>query len=284
MSNSFWILLHQRVLRLDKDFDQRLFVEVHQRGDHRQAADEFGDQAELQQVLGLAMLQDLTGLALFRSGNMRAEAHRFPLHAVRDDLFEAREGAAADEQDVGRVDLQEFLLRMLAAALRRDGGGRAFHQLEQRLLHALARNVARNRRIVGLATDLVDFVDVDDAALRLLDVVVGCLQQLQDDVLDILADVAGLGQGRRIGHRERHVEDARECLGQQRLAAPGRADQQDVRFGKLDLVAGFRTVAEPLVMVVDCHREDALGAILADDVVVEDLADLGRSRDSVAES
>src|ERR1035438_10466814 len=39
-------------------------------------------------------------------------------------------------------------------------------------------------------------VDVDDAALRPFDVVVGRLQQLQDDVLDILADVAGFGPNR----------------------------------------------------------------------------------------
>ena len=39
--------------------------------------------------------------------------------AALDDLVEADERAAADEQDVGRVDLQELLLRVLAAALGR---------------------------------------------------------------------------------------------------------------------------------------------------------------------
>ena len=192
------------------------------------------------------MLERLAGLALVRRCDMGAKAHRLALHAVADDLFEAGEGAAADEQDVGGVDLQEFLLRMLAPALRRDRGGRAFHQLEQRLLHALARHVAGDRGIVRLAADLVDFVDVDDAALRLLDIVVGGLEQLQNDVLDILADIAGFGQGRRVGHGERHIEDARQGLREQRLAAAGRADQQDVRLGELDLVAGLGPVASRL--------------------------------------
>ena len=150
------------------------------------------------------------------------------------------EGAAADEQDVGRVDLQEFLLRMLAPALRRNRGGGAFHQLEQRLLDALARHVAGDRGIVRLAADLVDLVDVDDPALRLLDIVVGRLEQLEDDVLDILADIAGLGQRGRVGHGERHVEDPRQRLREQRLAAAGRADQQDVRLGELDLARPWR--------------------------------------------
>jgi hypothetical protein len=65
---------------------------------------------------------------------------------------------------------------MLAAALRRHRGDRAFDELEQRLLHALARDVAGDRRVVGFARNLVDFVDVDDAGLRLLDVVIALLQ------------------------------------------------------------------------------------------------------------
>ena len=58
----------------------------------------------------------------------------------------------------------EFLVRMLASALRRNVGDRAFEDLQQRLLHAFAGDVARDRRVLVLAADLVDFVDVDDAA------------------------------------------------------------------------------------------------------------------------
>ena len=85
--------------------------------------------------------------------------------AVADDLLEPDERAAEDEQDVRRVDLDELLLRVLAAALRRHGRLRALEDLEQRLLHALARHVARDREVLGLARDLVDLVDVDDADL-----------------------------------------------------------------------------------------------------------------------
>ena len=56
-----------------------------------------------------------------------------------DHLVELGERAAADEEDVGRVDRQEVLVGMLAAALRRDRGGRALEDLQQRLLHPLAR-------------------------------------------------------------------------------------------------------------------------------------------------
>ena len=141
-----------------------------------------------------------------------------------------------------------------------------------------------SRVIEGLSDlrrNLVDLVDVDDAALRALDVVVGRLQQLEDDVLDVLADVAGFGQRRRVRHRERHVEDARQRLRQQRLARAGRPDQQDVRLRELDVVV-LGLVVEPLVVIVDGDREHLLGVVLADHVVVENLADFLRRRDAVA--
>src|SRR5262249_42283528 len=40
-------------------------------------------------------------------------------------------------------------------------------------------------------------------------------------------------------------------------------------------------VIEPLIMVVNRNREHLLGVVLADDVVVEDLADFFRRRDAV---
>jgi hypothetical protein len=94
---------------------------------------------------------------------------------VLDDRVQAGERAAADEQDVGRVDLDELLVRVLAPALRRHRRLRPLEDLEQRLLHALTAHVASDRRVLALARDLVDLVDVDDPGLGLLDVEVGRL-------------------------------------------------------------------------------------------------------------
>ena len=272
------VLARERVLRFPQDPHQRTLVELLERGDHRQTADELGDHAELEEILGLYLGQQIRRRSLVLAADVGTEAH--PLHAdpPADDVIEADESAAADEEDVGGVDLQELLLRMLAAALRRHGGDRPFDDLEQRLLHALARNVARDRRVVALARDLVDLVDVDDAALRLLDVVVGVLQQREDDVLDVLADVARLGEAGGVGDGERHLEEARERLRQQRLARAGRADQQDVRLLQLD-VAGDELRIDALVVIVDRDGEDLLRALLADHVLVEDSLDLARLRD-----
>jgi len=112
------------------------------------------DQSEFQQILGLDLAQHLARAALVGRADDGAEAHRRAVRARGDDLLEAGKCTAADEQDIRGVDLQELLLGMLAPALRRHAGDRAFHDLEQRLLHPFARHVARDRRVVGFAADL----------------------------------------------------------------------------------------------------------------------------------
>ena len=72
--------------------------------------------------------------------------------------------------------------------------------------------------------------------LGLLHVVVGGLDQLQQDVLDVLADVAGLGERRGVGDRERDVQHPGQGLREVGLAAARRAQDQDVRLLELDLL------------------------------------------------
>lgn len=139
---------------------------------------------------------------------------------------------------------------------------RALEDLQQRLLDALARHVAGDRRVLALTRDLVDLVDVDDAGLCPLDVVVGGLDQLEEDVLDVLTDITGLGERGGVGDREGHVEHLRESLSEVGLAAARGAEQKNVRLGEFDrltarvacLVAGL----DALVVVVDSHSERPL--------------------------
>jgi hypothetical protein len=271
------VLPRQRVLGLAQDPHQRLLVELLERRDHGQPADELGDEPELQQVLGLHLFQQSTHRALVAPTDVGAEPHALHADAAPDDVVEPDERAAADEEDVRGVDLEELLLRVLAAALRRHAGGGPFDDLEESLLDPLARDVTRDRGVVPLARDLVDLVDVDDAALALLDVVVGILEQREDDVLDVLTHVARLGEAGGIGDRERHLEEACQRLGQERLARPRGTDQQDVGLLQLD-VARDQLGIDALVVVVHRDGEDLLRTLLADDVLIEDLLDLRRLR------
>ena len=235
------------------------------------------------QVLGRDLGHEVTlGLADLL-GNLGVEADALLARAVGHDLVQADEGAAADEQDVGGVDLDELLLRVLATTLGRDAGDGALEDLEQRLLDALARDVTGDREVLGLAGDLVDLVDVDDADLRALDVAVGCGDELEQDVLDVLAHVAALGERRGVGDGERDLQEAGERLRQKRLAGAGGAQKQDVALGELDLLLALDlavgAVDDATVVVVDGHAHRALGAVLTHDVLGETVVDLVRRRE-----
>ncbi len=97
---------------------------------------------------------------------------------------------------------------VFASTLGRHIGDGAFQNLEQRLLHTLAGNIAGDRGVLVFFGDLIDLVDIDDALLGFLHVAIGGLQQFQNNVFDVFANVAGFGERGGINDRERHVEHA----------------------------------------------------------------------------
>src|SRR5262249_20633635 len=153
--------------------------------DDRQAAHELGDHAVLDQILGAGQRAQLVLVDVVLGGQLGAEAEALLTDAATHDVFQPVEGAGADEQDVGRVDLDQLLLRAIARPVGSDGRVLAFEDLEQRLLHALAADVPRDRRTAAFARDLVDLVDADDAALGLLDVAAGVAIERLDHALDV---------------------------------------------------------------------------------------------------
>src|SRR6266480_2801393 len=230
------VLLGQRVLGLDEDADERVLVQRVERYRHREPAHQLGDEPVAQQVVGLhvdeGVLLELLGLPLREL--LLGEADLPPAGTRLDDLLEAVERPAADEQDVLGVDLDVLLLRVLAPALGRHARHRPLEDLEERLLHALARYVARDARVLRLAGDLVDLVDVHDAALGLGNVEIRGLEQPDQNVLHVLTHVAGFGERGGVRDGEGDVEYARQRLGEERLAHAGRTDEHDVRLVDLD--------------------------------------------------
>jgi hypothetical protein len=131
------VLLHQRVLGLGEDAHQGALVQVVQRHRHGKAAHQLRDEAEAQQVLRLHLVEEVAGADPLHV--VHAAEADLPLPRARlDDLLQPVERAAADEEDVARVDLDVLLLRMLAPTLRRHRSGGPLQDLEERLLHPLA--------------------------------------------------------------------------------------------------------------------------------------------------
>lgn len=112
------VLLAERVFRLRQDAHQIVLVKPAQGRDDRQAAHKLRNNAELQQIVRLHELEELSDVVVALALDRRVEAHGRGIGALLNDLVKPVERAAADEENVGRVDLNELLLRVLASALR----------------------------------------------------------------------------------------------------------------------------------------------------------------------
>ena len=96
------------------------------------------------------------------------------------------------------------------------------------MLNAFTRDITRDANVVGLATNLVDLVNINDADLRSFHIVIRILQEAQYDVLDILPDIACLGKRGRVRDAKWHIQNFRQRLGQQRLSRTGWTNQQNI--------------------------------------------------------
>ena len=216
-------------------------------------------------------------LLIFLALHFGTKADTALFRAITNNLVQPGKRATTNEQNIAGIHLQEFLLGMLAATLRWNRSNRTFDQFQQRLLHTFPGDITGNRRVVRLAGNFVDFINIDNTGLRLLDIVVTFLQQLLDNIFDILTHITGFGQGGRIGNRERYIQQPRQGFSQQGFTATGRTNQQNVTLGQFDIIfflPGFQT----LVMVIDRHRKHLFGTLLADHIFVEDILDFVRGR------
>ena len=141
---------------------------------------------------------------LFPGGHLAAEADLLLAEALLDDLIQAVEGAADDEEDVPGIE--GALLLLAGAAVVLDGldlGDRVvghlqvhfglFHGFEQGPLHPGAGDV-RPAPGVRRGGDLVDFVDIDDAVLGQFQVIAGGVNQVPHQVFHVAAHVAGFAE------------------------------------------------------------------------------------------
>ena len=124
---------------------------------------------------------------------------------------------------------------MFSAALRRYVGDRPFDNLKQRLLYALARHVAGYGNIFALAGDFVYLIDINYAAFGFFNIEIGSLYQSEQDVFDILADIAGFGQRCGVGNGERYVDRLCKRLCEKGFARAGRSQKKNVLLGKIHI-------------------------------------------------
>ena len=127
------VLLDEGVLRFGQHLHQGLAIQLRNRREDGKSTDEFRDHAELQQVLGHHMGKRIGDVGLILTlavHKVVGEAEILLAQALLDDRIKAGEGSTHDEQHIGGVDLDEFLMRMLAASLRWNRRSSALEDLQ----------------------------------------------------------------------------------------------------------------------------------------------------------
>ena len=138
-------MFHQGIFRLSQDIDECFLIQFGQCGNHRQTADQLGNQAEFNQIFRLDNFKQLSNIGIFVFAVHRsAKTDTALFRTLADNLFQAGKCTTADKQDVGGIHLNKILIRVFTPALRRHGCHRAFNQFEQSLLHTLAGHIAGN--------------------------------------------------------------------------------------------------------------------------------------------
>ena len=101
---------------------------------------------------------------------------------------------------------------MLSSALRRNGSYSSLQDFQQCLLYTLAGNISCDRSVFGFSCDFIDLIDVDDAVLSALDIIVCCLNEAEQNVFYVLADITCLGERRCVCNCKRNVDQFGQCL------------------------------------------------------------------------
>ena len=165
-------------------------------------------------------------------------------------------------------------MRVFSSALGRHARNRSLNDLQKRLLNAFSRYIPGDGHVLALLRDLVDLININDPVLRPLHVVIRSLDQLQEDVLHILAHVARFRQRGRIRNGKGHIDDLRQRLRKIGLAGTCGADHDDVALLQLHPVVLFLRRRHPFIVIVNGNRQNLLRLLLPDHIIIQEFPDL----------
>src|SRR5262249_1395307 len=92
----FLVLLHESVLGSGQNLDHSFLIQFMESSDHRQTADKFRNEAELDEIFRLHLLEQVGHPGLIHCPQIRLESERLLAHPSLNDLLQPDECAAAD--------------------------------------------------------------------------------------------------------------------------------------------------------------------------------------------
>ena len=161
---------------------------------------------------------------------------------------------------------------MLSSSLRRNAGNCALQDLKKRLLDTLTGYISCDGRILRLSCYLVDLINVDNAVLRTVNIIISCLNDLQQNILHILAYISGLREGCGVCNGKRYIQKSGKCLCQQCLTGTGGSQHKDITLLKFNV--GIFSRHNALIVIVNGYRQHLFRLILPDHIIIQKCLDL----------
>src|SRR3984885_9976292 len=215
----------------------------------------------IKQLVGFLVDQDVVGFVHVDPARLGAAAAELAENVADRDRAHLRAGHAGDVEQrhaaAGGLHLDfDLLVVELARAqlfAERFLGRGAGIGADQRVEHAIFG------RLLGAGLDVL--------ALALARQRDGDFDEVAHDLLDVAADIADLGEFRRLDLEKRRAGELGEAAGYFGLADAGRPDHQNIL--RLHFLAQPLVELQPAPAVAQRDRHRALGVGLADDEAVE---------------
>ena len=195
--------------------------------------------------------------------------------AAGDEVPNAGESAADDEQDVAGIDG----VRLDGAAAAHGGHGAlelagdvirgderdiaVLHELEEIGLDAAAGDIASAR--FTARGELVHFIEIDDTVRGLFHIAIGAADEVADEIIHVAAHITRLAELGGVRLHKRHADEFGGGANEMRFAHAGGAEQQDVLFLIKGRGLARQRHAHVLEMIAQRDAENFLGLALADD-------------------
>ena len=199
--------------------------------------------------------------------NFLVKSNRLLIDTSLDNLIQTFKCSTTDKEDIRCINLNQFLMWMLSSALWRYISNRTFQNLQQCLLHTLARYITGNGWILGFSGNLVDLINVDNAILCTLDVSICCLNDLQKNILYIFSDISRLCQSCCISNGKWHIQYLRQRLCQKCLTTSGRSQHQNITL--IQFHAQIFLSHNTFIVIIHRYRENLFCLFLTDHILIK---------------
>ena len=110
--------------------------------------------------------------------NLCIKADCLSVQSCLHNLFQTVKGTATDKQNIGGINTDKLLMGMLSASLRRNTCHSTLHNFQKCLLYTLTGYISGNGHIFTLLGNFINFIDVNNAVLGTLHIIICRLNQL----------------------------------------------------------------------------------------------------------